>query len=214
MFVVEGGQRADPAGTVAARRRIKLVLLAVMLVAFVPAAGSARSEATYRMARRLHAAPPQATLEQIERTMVAAVERAGWSARVREPGVVEAEKSVRDGKHTALVEIRFDERSFLIQYLSSHNLNYDPESCHRRARRKRVCREVIHPHYNVWVRTLEGNVMRLTVEAGKASKAPVDKGASSGVMIADELIKLKALVDQGVLTAEEFESRKKKLLMQ
>lgn len=39
-----------------------------------------------------------------------------------------------------------------------------------------------------------------------------DQGDQSSVSVADELIKLKELLDQGVITKEEFESQKAKLL--
>jgi hypothetical protein len=39
------------------------------------------------------------------------------------------------------------------------------------------------------------------------------KGSSNGTLIADELRKLAQLRDQGVLSPEEFESQKAKLLL-
>jgi len=47
----------------------------------------------------------------------------------------------------------------------------------------------------------------IKVKAGQS--AEIEKN-----MVADELIKLKSLLDQGVLTQEEFDAQKKKLLNQ
>ncbi len=46
----------------------------------------------------------------------------------------------------------------------------------------------------------------------KVEEASVSHGEVNNNLVADELIKLKSLMDQGVLTKEEFEAQKRKLL--
>jgi len=48
--------------------------------------------------------------------------------------------------------------------------------------------------------------------ADAISKAVGQSGGSGGVSVADELIKLKELVDSGVISLDEFDAQKKKLL--
>ena len=38
------------------------------------------------------------------------------------------------------------------------------------------------------------------------------RGTGIGLAVADEIIKLKSLMDQGIITPEEFEAKKKELL--
>ena len=52
-------------------------------------------------------------------------------------------------------------------------------------------------------------VIRRAVKELKEERVPVANGFAS---ITDELIKLKQLLDMGVLTNEEFENQKQKLL--
>ena len=53
----------------------------------------------------------------------------GWSARVRQPGLIEASITVR--LHFARVAIPYDASSYSINYLHSHELDYNDGEIHR-----------------------------------------------------------------------------------
>ena len=56
------------------------------------------------------------------------------------------------------------------------------------------------------------NVRKLSEEELKAEKAKKAQGAFAPVSAADELKKFKSLLDEGVITQEEFDAKKKQLL--
>jgi hypothetical protein len=190
----------------------------VLAAVAISSPAAARIDEMYRMERRPHGASAEWTMSDLEDAIIEAAKRSGWRARPREPGVIEAEKSVRAGKHRAIVEIFYDQKSFLVRYLRSYNLNYDAEKCRAgNKRHQKYCREVIHPHYNVWVRTLEDDIAReiawsdpVRKEADTSTPAP--QASDPSMFVADEILKLKKLEEEGILTPEEFEAQKKKLL--
>jgi hypothetical protein len=192
-----------------------LVVLATLVIT---SPVEARIDEMYRMERRRHHASAQLTTSDLEKAIIEAAKRSGWWARVREPGVIEAEKSVRAGKHRAVVEIFYDDNTFLVKYLRSYNLNHNPDKCRAsNKRRQKYCREVIHPHYNVWVKTLEDDIAReisWTDPAREDAEAatPAPETTDPSVFVADEILKLKKLEEAGILTPEEFEAQKMKLL--
>ena len=85
----------------------------------------------------------QASLEQVERAIVAAAAELGWSTQLIKPGTMEAKIVVR-GKHTAVVKIEYTTEEFSITYKYSEGLRYDGTN--------------IHPNYNSWVKNLENRI--------------------------------------------------------
>lgn len=82
--------------------------------------------------------PDGLTMAQIERAIVTGTQR-GWIMTPIEPGHIEAEIVVRS--HVAVVDIRYDESVFSIQYKRSSNLDYKDGRIHR--------------NYNRWILNLE-----------------------------------------------------------
>lgn len=68
----------------------------------------------------------------------------------------------------------------------------------------------IHPNYNVWVRQLADQVAGRTAVILEANRGQESEGSVS--LIADELEKIDRLRQRGVLTQDEFDEQKKKLL--
>jgi len=85
----------------------------------------------------------QATLQDVEKAIVRAGATLGWRMRSVEPGVMEGVLNVR-GKHTAIVDITYDTRTYNIKYRDSSNLDYDGTN--------------IHSNYNLWVETLSHGI--------------------------------------------------------
>lgn len=89
-------------------------------------------------------APAGATLDQVTEAIKNAGELQGWNLTAQKPGQFLGKLFV-GGKHTAIVNILYDTKTFSIVYESSQNLNYKVE------------RSVtyIHPNYLVWVDRLK-----------------------------------------------------------
>lgn len=180
------------------------------------------------MQPREHGAAKGVTLEQMRGVMLSVAEHKGWRAVVRANGAVEVTMTPPDSERHAVVEVRFDHRMYVVDYLDSVGLEYDDELCvpitDSHPRRSR-CREVIDADYNDWVEDLEGQIG--TQVAHLQPGDPVDEKAAlptvsappgsdapdrSRLFVADEIRKLKQLEDEGILTSEEFEEQKRKLL--
>lgn len=77
-----------------------------------------------------------------------------------------------------------------------------------------------HPELEVKLRSIlaenlaQTAVVEQIVESSTIEQPPQVEQAASNISVADELIKLKSLVDTGVLTEEEFQAQKTKLLSQ
>ena len=77
----------------------------------------------------------QPSIKDVEKSIINAAIRRGWSPHIIKPGLIEASISVRT--HKATVEIPFTESEYSINYKSSENLNYSDGNIHR--------------NYNNWV---------------------------------------------------------------
>ncbi len=88
----------------------------------------------------------QPSIERVERAILTATRKRGWSPRVQRPGLIEARLSVR--AHWAAVEIAYSATDYSISYKDSANLGYKKGSIHR--------------NYNNWVaklsRTIQGEL--------------------------------------------------------
>lgn len=70
-----------------------------------------------------------------------------WTASGESPGVVQLTTLVR-GKHTVVVNVTFDTRTYSINYVSSIDMNYKVKNG----------KELIHPFYNNWVQELRQGI--------------------------------------------------------
>ena len=116
-------------------------------------------------------------------------------------------------KHLATVEIGFDEDNFWIDYRSSSNLDYTSSDLKAWTKDQKFVVTKgpwIHKNYNVWVQDLANHIAERTNKllADQRSQSP----SPSPALIADELEKLDQLRARGVLSQEEFDAQKAKLL--
>ncbi len=114
--------------------------------------------------------------------------------------------------HQAAVRIGYDDSQYWIEYLGSENLDYTTQGIP--LPRGRVMKGPrIHPNYNLWVRSL-AKAIEIRAKNTLRAVASDKVSAEQRLFIADELEKLDALRERGVLTQEEFDQRKVKLLAQ
>jgi len=71
----------------------------------------------------------QLSLSDIEKAILSASQKRGWSVRVIKPGLIEA--SISSRKHRAAVEIPYSQSDYSIIYKSSENLEYENGKIHR-----------------------------------------------------------------------------------
>lgn len=128
-----------------ALQRAKTLLVVASLSLTIGSAQASRSEPMV--------VPPQISVEgkpnisqaALREVMIRAASRRNWQVVSDAPGEITLKQN-RQGKHEATVKIRYDATSYQISYVSSVNLNADPE------------RQRIHPTYNMWLRNLDSDI--------------------------------------------------------
>jgi hypothetical protein len=135
------------------------------------------------------------TLDEVRAGIIRGSQTRLWSAEIAEENVIRAKLNVKN-KHFAVVEIPFSESAYSIIYVSSENLDYNPT------------RETIHRNYAKWIYRLSTSIndqlLALVTEAEPA--------AASMEELFEDLLKLDDLRDRGILTDEEFDIEKGRLL--
>lgn len=197
--------------TVTKALRVVMVLLAISWMA--PASISARSATIQNIPPTPHYAPPGTPLADLAEAVKRGVASSTWQIVGEAPGSATAVLRIRS--HMAKVVIRYDESDYQIDYSDSLNLNFRPNGLRRTGPRSRVIEgPSIHPNYNVWVRELASGIETNLRTPPKSADPPAAEAnaASMPSMIADELDKLDALRQRGVLTQQEFDEQKAKLL--
>jgi len=147
------------------------------------------------------------TLEEVRTAIVEACLARRWVPVLDGEGNVHASIVVR-GKHFAEIEIPFSATSYSIIYKSSRGLDYNER------------RQRIHRNYNNWVVKLSGTIERQLRRASSVGnsdgrwpgKAPVIVVEKKDGDIYSQLLKLGDLRDRGILTEDEYETEKRKLL--
>ena len=135
------------------------------------------------------------TLEEVKAGIIRGSQTRLWSVETAADTVIRAKLNVKN-KHFAVVEIPFSESAYSIIYVASENLDYNPT------------RETIHRNYAKWV-------LRLSASINDQLRALVTKtepAAASMEGLFEELLKLDDLRDRGILTDEEFNAEKRRLL--
>jgi hypothetical protein len=89
--------------------------------------------------------PAGKNLEAVKSAIKKACFDKGWESRDVGPGHIQA-KYTKQGKYTAVVDIKYDTKAVRISYNNSENLNYD------------AGQKIIHKTYNNWIRYLERNI--------------------------------------------------------
>lgn len=80
--------------------------------------------------------------DQVEKVIVEAGQARGWRFQTVAPGTLRATQD--QTKYGAEVEIRYDQKSFTILHVSTRGMKEQGD--------------VVHPHYNFWVRNLESDI--------------------------------------------------------
>lgn len=189
----------------------RTLLLAVLLLAFsaIVPRSIAASVTIRNVPPTPHAAPAGTPLADLAAAIRLAADELGWRITQERPGEMQAALHVRT--HDAFVSIGFDENNFWIDYRDSYNLDYSPDRSRGTKTRKAIEGPRIHRNYNKWVEQL---ATRISMHAKAPPKAepPSPALATNPILIADELEKLDALRKRGVLSQDEFDRQKAKLL--
>lgn len=125
-----------------------------------------------------------------------------WTAKIEGETTIRARLNVKN-KHYAIVEIPFSESAYSIIYVSSTNLDYNPD------------RRSIHRNYNKWVLQLSTMINQAFYGIETDNFSAEFNSDCIGVdleEVFEELLKLDDLRDRGILTQEEFETEKLRLL--
>jgi len=84
----------------------------------------------------------QPTVEKVEKAILTAAQKRGWSTRVVKDGLIEASILVRT--HQATIQIPYSSTNYSIIYVDSSNLSYDGTN--------------IHKNYNNWIVKLSRSI--------------------------------------------------------
>ena len=124
---------------------MKTTVLKVLLVAFAVAALAA---CTIQPLYNVKGAPVETpggkppTMAEVEKAIVRAGSALGWKMQPVRPGVMVGTINLR--RHTAIVDVTFDTRTYNITYKDSVELDYDGSNIHR--------------NYNGWVQNLDKGI--------------------------------------------------------
>jgi len=84
------------------------------------------------------------TLEDVSKAIVRAGVGLGWQMTPQKPGLMQGRLALRE--HVAVVDIKYDRKSYSIDYKDSNNLNYD------------ASQQKIHRNYNGWIQRLDNAI--------------------------------------------------------
>lgn len=90
------------------------------------------------------ASKPNPTLDDVSKAIVRAGVGLGWQMTPQKPGHMQGRLALRE--HVAVVDIKYDTKSYSIDYKDSTNLNYDGQ------------KGQIHRNYNGWVQRLDNAI--------------------------------------------------------
>jgi hypothetical protein len=184
------------------KREVFLILL-IASIAFVPAE-AARVENLEGVAIPSRTDGTQFSLEEVRTLIMKGCAERLWEPEYQGESVITCSILVR-GRHFVEVEIPFSETDYSILYLDSKEMDYDPK------------KQSIHRKYNGWV-----NNLRIMIDHQLSDATDKPAGSIVTDMTADNadeeryeaLLKLGELRDKGLISEEEFEAEKAKLLNQ
>ncbi len=185
---------------------LRIVLLALVMVpAIVGAASPIKNLINVPISLKADGTP--FTDQEISAAIIKGCIAKGWAPIVNEQGTIRATISPR--VHFAEVEITYTPTTYSITYVSSRNLNY-------RHYKKKPDR--IHKNYNNWIVKLSASISKAfhsisSSTARDPADVHTDAVAERGKQdMYSELMKLDELRKKGILTDDEFEEQKKRLL--
>jgi hypothetical protein len=89
----------------------------------------------------INASKPNPQLEEVGKAIIRAGTGLGWQMTQQKPGLIQGRLALRT--HVAVVDIKYNNKSYSIDYKDSTNLNYDAASGQ------------IHRNYNGWIQNLD-----------------------------------------------------------
>jgi hypothetical protein len=116
------------------------LVLAGIVVALL---GGCRNAPIYNVSEAPVVANKEAvSMGDVEKAIVRAGAALGWQMKPIEPGLIEGKLYLRT--HVAIVDIKYDTKSYNITYKDSTNLEYDGKN--------------IHKNYNGWIQNLDNGI--------------------------------------------------------
>ncbi len=182
-------------------KRVVFLVLLIASIAFV------RAEAA-RIVNLENLAIPDRTdgtgfsLDEVRILIMNGCTKRQWQPVYEGDAIITCSILVR-GRHFVKVEIPFSEVDFSIYYLDSDQMDYDPAT------------QEIHRKYNGWVKNLRVMIEQQFSEAAAKPAGSVVEERPRDVVESsryDALLKLGELRDKGLISDEEFEAEKAKIL--
>ena len=156
-----------------------------------------------------HQAAAGTSLAELGTIIRIATNERNWQITDLSPGLVHATLLVRN--HKAMVAIGFDESNFWIDYRDSVNLDYRPDGRKIFRNSRSIKGPRIHKNYNFWVKQLAESIV-IRAKSPLRFQPTHTPPSANPLLIAEELEKLDALRKRGILTQQEFDHQKAKLL--
>lgn len=191
------------------RNRVAVLIPVLLLSGLAPPSASAQV-LIRNIPPTLHQAPAGTPLADLAAAIRLAVNEEGWVITEEATGVALASLHVRT--HIAMVTIGFDESHYWIEYRDSVNLGYNLDD-RVVSNEKGLRRARIHRNYLKWLDKLAKRIS-IRMQAPPKLNWTDTTPCISSISVADELEKLDALRERGVLSQEEFDEQKAKLLAQ
>ena len=120
----------------------RLISLSAILLVGVLFMAGCRGANVYNVVEAPIPTTQKVSNDKIFKAIKAAGRSLGWNVKKLKNGEAKASINVR-GKHTAVVQITYNQKSYSINYLNSQNLKYDEE------------KNTIHKNYNSWIMNLD-----------------------------------------------------------
>lgn len=118
--------------------RSSLVLAGIVIAML----GGCRSAGVYNVSSAPVVANKAVSMEDVQKAIVRAGVGLGWQMKPVEPGLIVGTLTLRT--HMAMVNVKYDTKTYSITYKDSSNLDYTGDS--------------IHKNYNGWVTNLDRGI--------------------------------------------------------
>jgi hypothetical protein len=118
--------------------RSSLVLAGIVLAML----GGCRSAGIYNVSAAPVAANKAVSMDDVQKAIIRAGAGLGWQMKPVEPGLIVGTLNLRS--HMAMVNVKYDTKTYSITYKDSSNLDYTGDS--------------IHKNYNGWVTNLDRGI--------------------------------------------------------
>lgn len=118
--------------------RSSIVLAGLVIIML----GGCRSAGIYNVSAAPVVANKAISMEDVQKAIVRAGVGLGWQMKPVEPGLIVGTLHLRT--HMAMVNVKYDTKTYSITYKDSSNLDYTGDS--------------IHKNYNGWVQNLDAGI--------------------------------------------------------